>query len=107
MQSEVIRLLDDIHAALLDGDVAATAPLSVRMESILGTTQSLSNHDLHLIRAKAARNAITLKAAMQGVRSAQRRLKELREAASGHRTYGPKGHRAVISDKTGILSQRV
>lgn len=99
--------LDAIHAALLEGEIDQIAPLTRQVEALLATTPTLSERALDTIRAKAQRNARTLQAAMQGLRSAHRRLAELREAASGHRTYGRNGQRATVATLSTTLRQRV
>jgi hypothetical protein len=107
MDSEIITLLDATHAALLDGDLDAIGALAAQLDGLLGTLGAISGETLSLIRTKAVRNAAVLRAAEQGVRAAQRRLAELREAASGHRTYGRDGHRMAVSGPKGVLRQRV
>ncbi len=105
--NEIITALDDIHAALVAGAIAAIGPLTARIETLLGDVSNVSSDHLALIRARAARNATTLTAAMQGVRAAQRRLADLREAASGHRTYARDGQRTTVAGQPGTLRQRV
>jgi hypothetical protein len=107
MDNEVLAILDATHAALLTGDLDAIAPLALRLDDLVETLQACSTDTLALIRARALRNARTLQAAEQGVRAARRRLSELQEAASGHRTYGRDGHRAAMAGLTGQLRQRV
>jgi hypothetical protein len=107
MANEIVMILDATHAALLEGDLDAIGPLAQRLDDLWGTLRDCSGDTLTLIRAKAARNAKTLQAAEQGVRAARRRLSELQEAASGHRTYARDGHRAVVAGQTGVLRQRV
>jgi hypothetical protein len=107
MGNEIAAILDATHAALLKGDLETIGPLARRLDDLWATLRDCPPDDLTLIRAKAARNAATLQAAEQGVRAAQRRLAELQEAASGHRTYARDGHRAVVAGQTGVLRQRV
>jgi hypothetical protein len=107
MANEIVAILDATHAALLEGDLDAIGPMARRLDDLLGTMQQCSANTLTLIRAKAARNAKTLQAAEQGVRAARRRLSELQEAASGHRTYARDGHRAIVAGSAGVLRQRV
>jgi hypothetical protein len=107
MDNDILAVLDATHAALLEGNLDAITPLARRLDVLVGTLHGCAGDTLQLIRAKAARNAKTLQAAEQGVRAAQRRLADLREAASGHRTYGRDGHRAAVGGPTGQLSHRV
>jgi hypothetical protein len=107
MDSDLMAILDATHAALLDGDLDAIGPLALRLDAALDSVHACSPDMLALIRAQAQRNARTLQAAEQGVRAARRRLSELQEAASGHRTYGRDGQRAAMAGQTGQLRQRV
>jgi hypothetical protein len=107
MQSDILTLLDETHTALLLGDLAAIGPISARLEGLAGQLQDCPDTTLALIRKTALRNAAMLQAAAQGVRAAHRRLAELQEAASGHRTYGRDGHRAMIGGPTAVLRQRI
>jgi hypothetical protein len=107
MGNEVLAVLDATHAALLEGDLDAIGPLALRLDDLWATLRDCSGDTLTLIRAKAARNANTLLSAEQGVRAARRRLSELHEAASGHRTYARDGQRAVVAGQTGQLRHRV
>lgn len=107
MGNDVVAILDAILAALLEGDIAAIGDLSHHLDDLSGTLRDCSSVELDLIKTKAARNAKALRAADQGVRSAQRRLQELQEAASGHRTYARDGQRAAVAGPFGVLRQRV
>ncbi len=107
MDNEIEPILDAIHTALLDGKISLIGSLSQQLDALYGTLRDCSGAALQRIRAKAARNESALRAADQGVRSAQRRLHELQEAASGHRTYGRDGHRAIVAGQFGSLRQRV
>jgi hypothetical protein len=107
MQNDLLTMLDDTHAALLQGDLAAIGPASVRMEGLIDQLRTCPADTLALIRTKAARNAAVLQAAAQGVRAAHRRLSDLQEAASGHRTYGRDGHRSTMTGPAAILRQRI
>jgi hypothetical protein len=107
MSRDLEHALDEVHAALLDGAFAQLGAMSDQITHLLNTASDLTKAELDAVQAKAARNAALLRAAMQGVRAADRRLGELREAARGHKTYGPKGQRATIADAVGTLRQRV
>ena len=53
------------------------------------------NPDLAALRAKAAQNAACLDAAISGVKSARRRLREIAQAEMGLTTYDREGAKAV------------
>lgn len=85
-------LLDEIHGALLRHDYPALAPLGAALEAELDQpSQRLEARDVALIRAKADRNAATLKATTRGIRAALRRLDEVRQVARGMVTYDRNG----------------
>ena len=107
MDNDIEGVLDTIHAALLAGDIAVIGALSGELDRLSGNLGDCAGAQLQRIKAKAARNALALRAADKGVRSAQRRLQELREAASGHRTYARDGQRAAMPGQSGSLQQRV
>lgn len=107
MGNEIEPVLDAIHTALLGGDIAAIGSLSQQLDAVSGTLRDCSGDMLQRIKTKAIRNEQALRAADQGVRSAQRRLRELQEAASGHRTYARDGHRAITAGQFSALQQRV
>ena len=107
MHSDILAVLDAIHAALLEGELDAIGPLAHRLDALLAGLAQYPPATLSLIRSKAQRNAATLRSAEQGVRAAQRRLAELREAVSGHRIYGRDGQRSAVSGIHGVLRQRV
>lgn len=104
---DVAAALDLVRARVLSGAIVDLAPLTEMIEQSLAGLGELSAADAKVIRDKAAQNVQLLTAAMQGVRAAQRRMADLREAATGHRTYGPKGERSAISGLSPTVRQRV
>ncbi len=103
---EAARLLDQTYEALLKSDYAALGGLSTHLERELQSpSRRLTQADLGLIRRKALRNAAVLQAAQRGIRSAQRRLDEIRTTASGLVTYDRSGRRAEVSENRN-LAQR-
>jgi ElaB/YqjD/DUF883 family membrane-anchored ribosome-binding protein len=104
---ELAATLDQVRARVLAGAITELAPLTERIEQLLANAGGLSASEAAIIRTKGRQNALALQAAMQGVRAAQRRMAELREAVTGHRTYGPKGERSVVSGMPSTLRQRV
>jgi hypothetical protein len=104
---DLSHTLDLVRGALLSGDLDQLAPLTRDIEDLLSHAHQLPEHQLALIRAKASRNAAHLTAAIQGVRAAQRRMNDLREASTGHRTYGPGGARTAVANVATTLKQRI
>lgn len=90
-----LAVLDQMHAAILKADFAALAELTPALETSLAKVEALKDRALLAqINAKAQRNAACLMAAGRGVRAAQRRLTELRNAGQGFSTYDGRGKRA-------------
>jgi ElaB/YqjD/DUF883 family membrane-anchored ribosome-binding protein len=104
---DIATTLDLVRARVLSGAIADLAPLTDRIELLLANLDGLTVAEAEIIRSKANQNTRALAAAMQGVRAAQRRMADLREAATGHRTYGPKGERSAVSGISPTLRQRV
>jgi hypothetical protein len=90
-----LELLDRIHSAILIADFAQLEQLTPALETSMAGAQTLRDAALLAqIRAKAERNAACLMAAGRGVRAAQRRIAEIRDAAQGFSTYDGRGQRA-------------
>lgn len=105
--SHALKLLDQAYEAILKSDYAALPDLSARLEQAMDTAATtLGEEALRRIRQKASRNAVVLLAAQRGIRSARRRLEEVREAASGLTTYDRQGKRAAVSEAR-QLAQRL
>ncbi len=101
------RLLDRAYEALLRSDYAALPALSEEIERELQSPrEKMTQAGLLDIRRKADRNAAVLLAAQRGIRSARRRLGEIRSTASGLVTYDRSGRRAEVSEG-GSLAQRL
>ena len=90
-----LELLDQIHSAILIADFAQLERLTPALETSMLAAQTMRESALLAhIKAKAERNATCLMAAGRGVRAAQRRLAEIRDAAQGFSTYNGRGQRA-------------
>ena len=90
----VLRLLDEIRTAVVGGDLGLLADLSARLAREVETLEG-DPALARAIRARAERNLMCLDAASRGVRAAQRRLDEIRKAASGTvTTYDGAGRRS-------------
>ena len=105
--SNAALLLDRVYEAMLQSDYGALAGLATRLERELqGPTDPITAAGLQLIHRKAERNAAVLQAAQRGIRSARRRLAEIRTTASGLVTYDRSGRRAEVSESRN-LAQRL
>lgn len=101
------QLLDLAYEALLKSDFAALGGLSERLERELARGAArFGEAELRAIRQKANRNAVVLLAAQRGIRSARRRLEEIRDTAQGLVTYDRSGKRASVSEHRS-LAQRL
>lgn len=90
-----LELLDQIHSAILVANFDEMERLTPALESSMMAALSMQEVGLlAAIQAKAERNAACLMAAGRGIRAAQRRVAEIRNAAEGFSTYDPRGQRA-------------
>jgi hypothetical protein len=103
----LIDTLDSVHVAILSGQIENLDNLTHKIGTDSDDLSSASPQQLHDVRKKAARNAQCLQAAMKGIRAAQRRLAELRQAQVGHVTYDQHGHRATLGATPGSVRQRI
>lgn len=88
-------VLDAMHRALIAADFTALGQLTPALETALNLAQSSRDAALlHRLQQKAERNAACLLAAGRGVRAAQRRVAELRDANIGFATYDGRGKRS-------------
>jgi hypothetical protein len=104
---DLSQTLDMVHDALLAGKFDLLPGLTDSIARLAQSVDVRTEQEAALLRRKASRNATSLAAALQGVRAAHRRLADLREAATGHRTYGPAGQRTAIATVPSALRQRV
>jgi hypothetical protein len=101
------QLLDQVYAALLRSDYGVLEGLTAKLERELqGPSEQLSEARLQIIRRKADRNAACLLAAQRGIKSARRRLADIRSTSSGLVTYDRSGRRAEVSESRN-LAQRL
>jgi hypothetical protein len=99
-------LLDQVYRALLASDYPSLPGLTEQLERELQNPRSTTSQaGLRLIEAKAHRNEAVLMAAQRGIRSARRRLAEIRATASGLVTYDRSGQRAEVTESR-TLAQR-
>ena len=90
-----LDLLDQIHSAILVANFDLLEQLTPALETSMMAIPSMTQTSLlAAIKAKAERNAACLMAAGRGVRAAQRRVAEIRDAAAGFSTYDTRGKRA-------------
>jgi len=90
--SEIEALLDATASAIARADFPLAADLALQIEAVLEAGGlSAAPEMLERLQRKADRNAAHLAAARRGIRSARRRVEELRRALSGLSTYDGKG----------------
>jgi hypothetical protein len=105
--SDLLGALDRLRENILAGRFDGLPELTARIETLLPQADRLSAIDRAAIAASAQRNAAVLASAMKGMRAARRRITDLKEASSGHRTYGPSGQRTIVGHGPTSLRQRV
>jgi hypothetical protein len=102
--------LDRIFALVRDGNLAELRPALSDLEAELGSARVLgvpvSEGTLAGLRRKAERNAACLKGAARGLRSARRRIAEVRAAATGHGAYDAQGQRLDAASATARVNRR-
>ena len=106
--AEVEQLLDDERAALLSGELGALAGLAERKEALVRdlTDSRPEGGALAALKAKSERNAELLAAAAKGVRTAMRRIGDIREANGPLKTYGRDGTQQTLGSSGGSLEKR-
>jgi plasmid stabilization system protein ParE len=90
-------LLDQVHACLRRGDLAALPALTAAMHEAEAGARDASAEDLRKIRRQLERNAKSLIAARRGVIAARRRIEEVISVARGLVTYDRNGQRVAES----------
>ncbi len=92
------RRLQDMRTLILSGDFEALALAAEELSAHAARldTDPPSRSELGRVRDAAARNAALLLAAGQGIRSAERRVREIRDVVVSARTYGPDGLRTPM-----------
>lgn len=105
--SDLLNALLRMREAALEGRFEGFSGLTAEIETLLSKADSLTKNDRIAVMESAKRNTAILAAALQGMRAARRRLSDLREASTGHRTYGPSGQRSSLGLGPTQLRQRV
>jgi hypothetical protein len=98
-------LLERMHIAVRQADFTALPALIIETEALLNTLTLSDAATLARLKEKARRNAACLTAAARGVRSARRRLDEVRNG-TGLVTYDDAGNRKGL-DSQGGMAKRV
>jgi hypothetical protein len=102
--------LDRIYALLRDGNLAELRSALAHLEADLGSAHvpgaPVSEMALAGLRRKAERNAACLKGSARGLRSARRRIAEVRAAATGLGAYDAQGQRLDEATTTARINRR-
>lgn len=95
--ADIETLLDDVHRALLAGDLTALPELATLMEGATVDANAQDASTTDRLRRKAQRNGELLQATTRGLRAAHRRLQELRQATRDQMaTYDGNGRRQTL-----------
>jgi hypothetical protein len=97
-------LLDRLHAALRDGDLAGLPLLAQDLEA--AALDGVAAGDAARIRQKARHTAALLDATGRGLRSALRRLRDIASAAAGGQVYDGRGKARRIAPGPERLATR-
>jgi hypothetical protein len=95
MTENIQTVLDDMRGAIVAGDYAKLTGLLPALSAAEKSLAPTGMADLAALRAKAAQNASCLDAAISGVKSARRRLREIAQAEMGLTTYDREGAKAL------------
>jgi len=94
--ARLTTILDAVRTALSTADYGALEALTTAMaEELARLEQSRSGTGLIRLQRKAERNAACLLAAQRGLKSARRRIEDIRSARSGLVTYDNAGRRSA------------
>lgn len=104
------ELLDKEHAALVSGDVQQLSQIVEEKETLieqLNEAEFSAPEDMPDLTNKVHRNHALLEGALDGIRSAAKRLAELREVKKSLDTYDKNGRSKRIENETpGNLEKR-
>lgn len=102
--------LDRIFALLKDGRLSELKSALSDLEADIGLEQvsgaPVTEVALTGLRRKAERNAACLKGAARGLRSARRRITEVRAAETGHGAYDAQGQRLDAAVTAARINRR-
>lgn len=101
MQDDLGAALADTRKALMTGDIAALADLTLRTEQALGDFMPEDAAALEVLRRQAEGNARCLSAALAGLRAARTRLTEIARLNTTI-GYDDRGQRRSLSAPEGL-----
>lgn len=96
MAHDVALLLEDMRGAVLNGNFNRLKLLLPELEQAERQVANEDLADLQAVKAQAERTGACLQGALQGVKSARRRVSEIAEAAKGLTTYDRVGAKAML-----------
>lgn len=108
IQTELHALLDAERAALIAADFGALAGMEDRLKQFdtLVTNGQLDPNTLQGVVRKAKANSRLLEAAMKGVQSAQKRLKDMTDVRDGLSLYTQNGQRLHVKTNAKSLEKK-
>lgn len=98
---ELDKILDQEKSALLSGDLDALANIVTEKERLveaLNAAELTASEPLRQVSDKVSQNKVLLESALDGIRSAARRLAELRRARKTLDTYDRMGKKNRIEE---------
>lgn len=101
----IAGLLDDLHRALLAGDLKTLEAIEARLAEVTPTA-TLTTADRRKLAARAEDIRPLLQASGRGLRSAKRRLAEIERVLAGQSFYDRRGRLGATMAQGQILAKR-
>jgi len=107
LEHRLTEVLETERAALVDADLAALDPIRRRKEELIAELESHPGTRLsEATRQLCARNQSLIAAALDGSRSAVRRIEELRRVQAQLSTYDSSGRKQTVQSRAGAMVRK-
>lgn len=106
IQNALSVLLEEELRLLRTGAFSELPSLVAQKEKLLADLSPHEVQGMAGLRAMSLRNQRFLRASLEGVRAAQRRLRAIRTAAQGFTSYDTRGKSQAISALSGSVEKR-
>ncbi|RPE64639.1 hypothetical protein EDD53_2399 [Pacificibacter maritimus] len=107
--SALIELLEKEHDAIIKGQFSVLVDVSEPKESLMQALSRVSPNeaDLNVLKKLSERNRKLLVASAHGLKSARKRLADLKAPLPSFQTYGPSGSRADMVNKSLTIKKKI
>lgn len=102
----IMTTLDQERAAILTGQFEVIDSLSAIKTAQLTQLQNMSKSEARMLHSTIERNQTLLSATIDGIKSAQKHLQDLREANESLCVYSPWGMQKIRNTKGSELSKK-